>query len=402
MNLRVLSVLFVLFSARLFAGDIVLLHLPLDNLPSGGLSLDGGWKYQAGDNPEWASASFDDASWSSVDLDNYASYLPPHQNQLVAWFRRRVVVDSSTSAHPTAICLWQLGASEMFLNGKPFLHLGLINPDGRFNPDNPHNKPFLVQLNPGDTLTMAIRFATRLPLTLGLFKRTKALPLSIRIEEWNQALDRYESAFQDQRAPVGFSFLSAGFGIVFFLLYSFFRDRKVYLLFAAFCFLLSTMAGMQHQLAEGNLTVSSYAQVFFLHHLVDKTAAVLVLSIVALTLFGHLSWYQWAVIFYFLAFTSLLDYFLSPSTAADLPSQVGRALLGAELLRMAWFALRRQAFFIAFISIFSGALNLGYAIDAFSHAGLSSLYDRLHLVTCFTLITVYLISTLRSPNTSPA
>jgi hypothetical protein len=402
MNLRVLSLLLVFISARTFAGDSVLLHLDLDNLPSGGLSLHSGWKYQSGDNPEWASVGFNDAGWRSVDLDDFAGYFPARQNQLRGWFRKRVVVDSSMAAHPTAISLWQLGASEMFLDGKPFLHLGFLYSDGRFTSDNPHYKPFLVQLTPGDSLTIAIRFVSHLPSPVSLFTRTRALPLSIRIEGWNQALDRYESALLEQRLPVGSSFLSAGFGIVFFLLYSFFRDRKVYLLFAAFCFLLSTMAGLQHQLAEGNLTVRGYSMVFFLDRLADKTSEVLLLCIVALSQFNRISGYQWSVIFYFLALTSLLEYFLAPSRASDLPAALGRALLGAELIRMAWYALRKRSFFLALISLAGGLLLLLYGIDFFSHTGLTALYDRISLILGFALVTVYLISTLRLPNASPA
>ncbi len=39
----------------------------IDSLPEQGILLDKGWKYQAGDNPDWAKADFDDSKWESID-----------------------------------------------------------------------------------------------------------------------------------------------------------------------------------------------------------------------------------------------------------------------------------------------------------------------------------------------
>ena len=35
----------------------------IDSLPKAGILLNQGWKWHAGDNPEWAKAEFDDAGW---------------------------------------------------------------------------------------------------------------------------------------------------------------------------------------------------------------------------------------------------------------------------------------------------------------------------------------------------
>jgi hypothetical protein len=402
MKSRVLILVFIFFSAKSFAEDSLLVHLQLDHLPEGGLMLNKGWRFQEGDNPDWASVQLNDSSWKRVDLLDYSTYFPKYGKSLVCWFRQKFYVDSTSGIRTAVISLWQLGASEVYLNGKLFLHLGNIHSHGGFSADNPHNKPFLMQFNEGDTVAIAIRFASLLPSRIGLLTQTKALPLSVSINGWNKALDLYESSMHEQRAALGFSFLAIGYGVLFFLLYIFFRDRSLYLLFAGYCFLLALMVGFEHQLAEGNQSVDSYSLVFFLVQLTEKTASVLVLLIISLVVFGRISLYQWAVIFYFLAFNPLLQYFLSTSSVAQGAEVLGRSLLAAELIRMAWFGLVKRNFFIGTISLLLGVFNLSFMISLLGSPGLQSLYGRYYILISFILISIYLIGTLKSTNRSPA
>ncbi len=39
----------------------------IDSLPQQGILLDKGWKWHAGDNPDFAKADFDDSAWESID-----------------------------------------------------------------------------------------------------------------------------------------------------------------------------------------------------------------------------------------------------------------------------------------------------------------------------------------------
>ena len=42
----------------------------------GWIALDSGWKFKAGDNPDWAKPGFDDSSWQSINLFQDLNNLP--------------------------------------------------------------------------------------------------------------------------------------------------------------------------------------------------------------------------------------------------------------------------------------------------------------------------------------
>ncbi len=52
----------------------------LSKFANGWIALDSGWKFKAGDNPDWGKPGFDDSSWQSInlfkDLNECAGYHP--------------------------------------------------------------------------------------------------------------------------------------------------------------------------------------------------------------------------------------------------------------------------------------------------------------------------------------
>jgi hypothetical protein len=109
----------------------------LKNLPPEGVLLDKGWKFQAGDNADWAKQNYDDTKWTDVKLSDYNTYLPQFKNKNIGWFRLNLLIDSSIKKKQLAIQLSQLGASEIYLNGQLFQQLGSITSPLNYKSFNP-------------------------------------------------------------------------------------------------------------------------------------------------------------------------------------------------------------------------------------------------------------------------
>jgi two-component system, NtrC family, sensor kinase len=366
--------------------------LHFNKFPPLNFLLDKGWKFQAGDNPEWARSDFDDSSWKQVSLSDFASYLPEFQKKHIGWFRIKIFIDSPGTTNAAVIAISQLGASDCFINGSPFLHLGRIGPNGMVKSDNPHSKPFLFHTNLIDTVTLAIRFASAGPDRPWLLRNTKTLPLSVSISDWSNALNRYEADLQFQRIPLGLSFLSVGIGILFLLIYIFSPEEKINLLFIAFCFSLAMMAGLQYQLSEGNLDLNSEAIAFFLSQLIDRICSVLVLCILSLIVFNRLNLYQWAIIFYFLGLNGLFIYFSPPGAFINTALFLGRLLFAAELVRISFYGFLHGRFIVGFLSLASGVLHFTYILLFLIHRDHTVYYIRFNQMLCFAVLSMYLIS----------
>ena len=88
------------------------------------------WKYNPGDNPDWANPMFDDSSWetTSSTLNSFES--PQNKFTGKGWFRLHLVVDSTLLNKPLSFDLWLAGAAEIFLNGEKVFEYGQIKEDG--------------------------------------------------------------------------------------------------------------------------------------------------------------------------------------------------------------------------------------------------------------------------------
>lgn len=98
-----------------------------DSLPFNGIMLRDGWKFHAGDNPEWAKADFDDSKWENIDPTKVIYYLPQIRKSPVGWLRIHLRVDSALLNRPLAFQIKQTAASEVFLNGRLLCSYGIVS-----------------------------------------------------------------------------------------------------------------------------------------------------------------------------------------------------------------------------------------------------------------------------------
>jgi two-component system, NtrC family, sensor kinase len=116
---------FIFQFAKAQGDSINIFHI--STIPSEGILLDKGWKYQAGDNPDYATPQFDDLTWQPIDPTNDIKALPQLWKTNIGWLRLHLVVDSSLTNESIGFLISQTCASEIFLNGQLIKRFGKIS-----------------------------------------------------------------------------------------------------------------------------------------------------------------------------------------------------------------------------------------------------------------------------------
>jgi len=101
-------------------------YLSLDRFverPEKALRLEN-WKYHSGDDSEWANPRYDDNSWDATCPCILSNHKPQGGWNGIGWFRIHVWVDSSLWGVPLAFDLKQMGATEVYLDGRLLYTIG--------------------------------------------------------------------------------------------------------------------------------------------------------------------------------------------------------------------------------------------------------------------------------------
>ena len=141
--------------------------LTLDDINEHGAML-GTWKYRPGDNPEWASPTFDDTAWKSTSTLLSRKELSENGWQGIGWFRLRVSVPDERLWHtPLALhVLFQAGASEIYLDGELIYKFGTVGT--REGEEKPYWKrdPQVISFSGKTDHLIAIRYSNFSPSLL--------------------------------------------------------------------------------------------------------------------------------------------------------------------------------------------------------------------------------------------
>ncbi|MBO6185365.1 MAG: hypothetical protein J6O88_11870 [Chryseobacterium sp.] len=150
-----------------------------------GASINEGSKFFAGDNPAFALPQFDDSSWKHVNFNskkvyswnpiNLSSENVSKKNQIY-WIRYYFKIDSTLLNQPLCLNISQLGASEIYLNGKKIESIGDIK-SKEFKIKN--KIPELFTLDNTDVNVLAIRF---LPIIENKKKTVTISTVAISVE----------------------------------------------------------------------------------------------------------------------------------------------------------------------------------------------------------------------------
>jgi serine phosphatase RsbU (regulator of sigma subunit) len=129
--------------------------------PSDGiLYITDSWKFRAGDDSSYAHPNLFDADWEPVSTLLGPADLAFINWNGIGWFRLRVRVDSSLVNRPLGLFMTvHNGASEVFLDGKPIGHWGVVNTSTtEFKARTDHRPRSMVFSSPGEHV-LAVRYA---------------------------------------------------------------------------------------------------------------------------------------------------------------------------------------------------------------------------------------------------
>lgn len=132
-------------------------HIYLDSIPKEGTEIMK-WKFRIGDDTNWALPNFNDSTWDTTKIaDTYdQDFVDKFKTTRVGWLRCRIYKDSLPQ--PMVFVIKQMGASEVFVNGKKWKTYGEINKNGTIKGYNPLNDPLIVQATSDTIQVVAIRF----------------------------------------------------------------------------------------------------------------------------------------------------------------------------------------------------------------------------------------------------
>ena len=156
-NIICLLLSIFIFITNCSSQDSVSNVLDINKLPAEGITLDKGWKFILGDNPNYANSNYDDSKWQPIDPTKDIYDLPELQKGFV-WFRLKIKIDHEVAQQPLSLYIEQRGASEIYINGKLNYHFGIVsaNPEKiiAYNPA----RPFLFPSNHDSVFSIAVRY----------------------------------------------------------------------------------------------------------------------------------------------------------------------------------------------------------------------------------------------------
>ena len=208
----------------------------IDSLPTQGLILDKGWKWNAGDNSDFARPDFDDSAWESIDPAKDIFDLPQLDKKTgqIGWFRIRISIDTRLSRQ-LVFQLNQSGASEIYLNGKLIHQIGVLSKNlAEIRAFTTSRAPLTIPFSPDEDQVLAIRYALQPNISYGQHFGISNIGLQIHINTVEGANKfQLEQLLDDRNGNLyvgSFGILA----ILFFTLFLFFPARKESLYFAIY------------------------------------------------------------------------------------------------------------------------------------------------------------------------
>ena len=202
-----------------------------------------GWLCHDGDNPHWALPGFNDSGWTfsartvmDVQTDT------PIRFSGIAWFRKRIRIDSSLVGVPLALQMRHDGASQIFLDGERLTEYGTLTPRDSASYYDPQYEPFPFVFREAGEHVIAVRYDE-------WSASTHAKAWGERLVSFSLLLHRAERAIAEQRfeammqVGVGMS-LAILFGTLWFihlLLWLYHRSARGNFPFAVLSFCLGLL-----------------------------------------------------------------------------------------------------------------------------------------------------------------
>ena len=256
MTMKLLTPIFLLISFTVFSQNSDILHI--DSLPTEGVLLDKGWKWHAGDNPDWAKSDFDDAAWESIDPTKTIPQLNQVDTEKPLWLRLNLTSKNDNTFLASVV---QSGATEIFLNGKLIAAYGQIeNASKSTVAYDPLNDAFIIHLD-SNRNTLAVRYYFQKDINYNSVYNINFPLFSLHINNRNHPADIYLYFWSGFNVAVPFLLFIIHF--IFFLIYTSNRTNFWYSLANFFGFIGSLFLfkmNLTHSIESKNY-FSTYASI---------------------------------------------------------------------------------------------------------------------------------------------
>ncbi|CCH54796.1 Signal transduction histidine-protein kinase atoS [Fibrisoma limi BUZ 3] len=219
----------------------------VDSLPVQGIVLNQGWRWQAGDDPNWAKVDVDDRHWPAIDPTRNITELAQIQQTSIGWLRLHLRVDSALTSQVISMLVDQQVASQIYLNGRLIGQFGRVsaNPDlvEAYNPSGADQALWQAthfQLGAEPHQVLAVRFARQQGVPYFKFW-TQPIPfLLIKLHQADQrnqyrmdSFGNFDATFLDYFKGGLFLILS----LLHLLFYKWYPAQKVNAWFGLYCLL---------------------------------------------------------------------------------------------------------------------------------------------------------------------
>lgn len=219
------------------------------DIPAEGFLLESGWRFNVGDNPDYAQPSFDDGNWVSINptLDIYTSL--PEIPEGICWLRIHLSVDSAINH--LVMQIDQSVASEIYMNGKLIHRLGVLdeNPDN-IKAVNPNGKLFAFPFEGGEQL-LSIRFGRQPGVGYAMHWASSNPGIRIRLNTVEKAFSFYiKEHFVIDKHDYFLSGVFLILGVLYMALYILYPSQRANLYFSVYALLQLVVWGSFNSIRE--------------------------------------------------------------------------------------------------------------------------------------------------------
>ncbi len=222
-------------------------------------TIDGLWRYHPGDNPAWVGAVSSDSDWRVTD--SYIQWMQPSDPKWngVGWFRFHMHADSSIWNTTLAIRITQMGASQIYYDGKLLYSFGEIGSSASTTVPNAMSWWQKLKVDPQYDQLIAVRYANY--DSPGLTKMGYYPGFVIYLKDLNSAFRDAPRVRENAARQVAFTLIPLILFFIHLSLYGFLRGQRQNLYYSI-CML--GFAGLTYFNYERNVIVNVSAIVLFM------------------------------------------------------------------------------------------------------------------------------------------
>lgn len=209
------------------------------HFPPKGVIIDKGWKFQSGDQPDYARPDYDDSSWEGINPSINIFAQPLNKTSGICWLRVHVILDEQLRNEQVAALITQYVASEVYVNGKLIYKFGVVSEDPNKIQAYIPSLPVILPTDGKTDYVIALRYVA-LPEFNYYFDGNVQIPLlEIKLYSANNAFVQVRN--DNRHIPVTNSFRIGAVVMLAFLYMAFFLynpSRTAYLFFFLYVFFM--------------------------------------------------------------------------------------------------------------------------------------------------------------------